>query len=93
MDDFQKNLYVESYTASGRQAVKYHALRQIWLQCVPHIQFMTPRTDVCHHCEEYRVLICKAITEDDKLKLAEESKGQLMKHKGASILPRFNEKG
>ena len=69
--------YVEACTASGKQAAKYHAFRQIWLQCVPDIQFMTPRSDVCHHCEEYRVLISKAVTEDDKLKLAEEFKGHV----------------
>ena len=35
---------------------------------------MTPHSDVCHHCETYRVLISKAVCEDDKLRLAEEFK-------------------
>ena len=64
--------YIEACNASEKQAAKYHAFRQIWLQCVPHIQFMTPRTDVCHHCEEYRVLISKATSEDDKLRFTRE---------------------
>ena len=46
--------YLEACLASGKQAAKYHSFRSIWLQCLPHIQFMTPRTDVCHYCEEYR---------------------------------------
>lgn len=66
--------YVEACVVSGMQAAKYHSFRQIWLQCVPHIQFMTPRTDVCHYCENYRVLISKAISEDDKLRLTQEFK-------------------
>ena len=66
--------YVDACTESEKRAAKYHAFRQIWLQCIPHIQFMTPRTDVCHHCENYRVLISKAVCEDDKLRLAQEFK-------------------
>lgn len=66
--------YVEACVASGKQAAKYHSFRQIWLQCVPHIQFMTPRTDVCQHCENYRVLISKAITEGDKFTLTQQFK-------------------
>lgn len=66
--------YLEACLASGKQAAKYHSFRSIWLQCLPHIQFMTPRTDVCHYCEEYRVLISKAINEDDKLRFSQEFK-------------------
>ena len=51
-----------------------YSVRQIWLQCAPHIQFMTPRTDVCQHCENYQVLISKAITEGDKLTLTQQFK-------------------
>ena len=51
-----------------------YSVRQIWLQCVPHIQFMTPCTDVCQHCENYRVLISKVITESDKLTLTQQFK-------------------
>ena len=62
--------YVTACVATGKTAAKYHAFRQIWLQCIPHIQFMTPRTDVCHYCENFRVLIPKALSEEDKLSLA-----------------------
>ena len=66
--------YFEACVASGKRAAKYHSFRNIWLQCLPHIQFMTPRTDVCHHCEDYRVLISKATSEVDKVRLAQEFK-------------------
>ena len=66
--------YVEACLTSGKHAAKYHSFRHIWLQCLPHVQFMTPRTDVCHYCEEYRVLIVKAISENDKVRLAQEFK-------------------
>ena len=32
---------------------------------------MTPRTDVCHYCEDFRVEIVKAVTEADKTRLAQ----------------------
>jgi len=66
--------YFEACVASGKRAAKYHSFRNIWLQCLPHIRFMTPRTDVCHHCEDYRVLISKATSEVDKVRLAQEFK-------------------
>ena len=63
--------YVQVCAAVGKQAAKYHAFRATWLQCVPHIKFMTPRTDVCHYCEDFRVEIVKAVTEADKTRLAQ----------------------
>ena len=62
--------YVQACVEEGVQAAKYHAFRAIWLRCVPHIKFMTPRTDVCHYCEDFRVGIVAAVTESDKTKLA-----------------------
>ncbi|XP_033739923.1 uncharacterized protein LOC117327181 isoform X1 [Pecten maximus] len=41
--------------------------RRIWHQCLPHIQFMSCKTDVCHKCESFRNRIQKAITEADKM--------------------------
>ena len=35
-----------------------------------HIQSMTPRTDVCSSCENYRVLISNAVLEDEKISLS-----------------------
>ena len=63
--------YVQVCAAVGKQAAKYHTFCAIWLLCVPHIKFMTPRTDVCHYCEDFRVEIVKAVTEADKTKLAQ----------------------
>ena len=33
---------------------------------------MTPRTDVCETCENFRVLISTAVLEDEKLSLSEQ---------------------
>ena len=63
----------------GQQAAKYHAFRAIWVQCVPHIKFMTPRTDVCHYCEDFRTRIVRAITETDKTQLMQEFKEHVEK--------------
>ena len=40
-------------------------------QFLPHIKFMTPRTDVCHHCEGFHILIMKALTEANNTTLME----------------------
>ena len=64
--------YVEACADGGLNAAKYHAFRNIWLKCVPHIRFMTPRTDVCYRCENFRVEIMRAITEEDKTRLVKE---------------------
>ena len=66
------NKYVESCILKDRPAAKYHSFRQIWLHCVPHIKFMTPRTDVCETCENFRVSISTAVLEDEKLSLSEQ---------------------
>ena len=58
--------YLQACADEGEQAAKYHAFRSVWVRCLPHIKFMTPRTDVCHHCESFRVKVMKAITENDK---------------------------
>ena len=64
--------YVESCKAVGKVAAKYHAFRQIWLLCVPHIQFMTPRTDVCQTCEDFRVKIMNSVQEKQKLSYSQQ---------------------
>lgn len=56
------------------QAAKYHAFVGIWQKIVPHVKFMTPRTDVCHYCESYRVQIKHAILEFDKIHLSNKFK-------------------
>ena len=45
----------------GEQVAKYQAFHEMWHKFLPHIKFMTPRTDVCHHCEgfhPYNILFC-----------------------------------
>ena len=66
--------YVEACTSKGMQAAKYHAFVGIWQKIVPHVKFMTPRTDVCHYCESYRVQIKHAILEFDKIHLSNKFK-------------------
>lgn len=64
--------YVEACAEGGLNAAKYHAFRNVWLKCIPHIKFMTPRTDVCYHCENFRVEIMHAVLEEDKTRFAKE---------------------
>ena len=39
---------------------------QVWKSCLPHIQFMTPRTDVCFKCEAHRQAVQNAVDEESK---------------------------
>lgn len=41
--------------------------REIWHDCMPHIKFMTPRTDVCDTCERLRSGVNNAVGEDETL--------------------------
>lgn len=58
--------YLQACADEGEQAAKYHAFHSIRVRFLPHIRFMTPRTDVCHHCENFRIHVMKAVTEDEK---------------------------
>ncbi|KAJ8317532.1 hypothetical protein KUTeg_005436 [Tegillarca granosa] len=53
------------------RSVSESTFRSLWKQCVPHVQFMRARTDVCHICENYRKELQEADTEDEKLNLAQ----------------------
>lgn len=60
--------YVEacnSYTPV-RKSVGLILLKSIWLSCLPHIQLMEPRSDVCHKCDNFKKLIMDSVTEEDK---------------------------
>ena len=35
-------------------ALKYDAFRKLWHQLTPHIQIMSPRTDLCDTCQQLR---------------------------------------
>ena len=59
--------YVESCRPDNKRAVGLSSFRSIWHQCLPHIQFMTARTDVCHKCEVYRRQVADAVGDAQKL--------------------------
>lgn len=62
--------YVEACISNGEEAAKYHAFVSTWHKILPHIKFMTPRTDVCHYCDSYRVQISSAVTESEKIRVS-----------------------
>lgn len=66
--------YAEACISAGERAAKYHAFVSIWHKLLPHIKFMTPRTDVCHYCENFRVQIKSAVDESEKIRLSTEFK-------------------
>ena len=49
------------------KAVDEASMRSIWHQCLPHIKFMTPRTDVCDCCEKLLWKVSSAVGEEEKL--------------------------
>lgn len=53
------------------RSVSESTFRSLWKRCVPHVQFMRTRTDVCHICENYRKELQEVDTEDEKLNLAQ----------------------
>eukprot|EP00117_Sycon_ciliatum_P016477 scpid44506/ scgid15886/ len=69
--------YVTSLEESGIRAVGYHTFRSVWLDCLPNIQIMTPRTDVCSRCENFRRRIQEARTEPEKSAACDEFKQHL----------------
>ena len=64
--------YLHVCAEEGEQAAKYHAFHSIWIKCLPHVKFMTPRTDVCHHCESFRVSLTNSVTETEKITTMQE---------------------
>ena len=53
----------------SQRVMQYRSFVDVWHKCIPEIQFMTPRTDVCSICQGYRNKIKEAISEQDKLTL------------------------
>ncbi len=64
--------YQEACTEKGKTFMQYRSFIDAWHQCLPHIVFMTPRTDVCQTCENYRINIQRAMSEDEKKRLLSE---------------------
>ena len=59
--------YVSACSESGRRHVGYDVFRSVWHQCMPHIHFMTPCTDVCSVCEDMQHRVQSALTEEEKI--------------------------
>ena len=59
--------YVESCIHAERRAAGMSLFCSIWKQCLPHIKFMSPRSDVCDACEKNRRRVTEAVTEEEKL--------------------------
>lgn len=66
--------YVEASLANDPQVkfLKYKSFTSVWKRCLPDIVFMTPRSDVCATCEQFRIDIRDVISEEDKVKLSTE---------------------
>lgn len=47
--------------------VGYSLFKSVWHQCMPHVRFMTPRTDVCAVCKDMRQNVQSAISEEEKV--------------------------
>ena len=62
-------LYQEACREKGKRYMEYRSFIDTWHKCLPHIVFMTPRTDVCQKCENFRVAIKQAVSEDEKKQL------------------------
>ena len=60
-------LYLQACEEMAIRAVCLSSFRDIWHQCIPHIRFITARTDVCHRCEELRRAISDAVEDKEKL--------------------------
>ena len=59
--------YVESCIHAERRAAGISLFCSIWNQCLPHIKFMSPRSDVCDAFEKNRRKVTEAVTEEEKL--------------------------
>ena len=66
--------YVRACCESSRTHVGYDVFRSVWHQCMPHVRFMTPRTDVCAVCEDMRQNVQSALTEEEKISRTTEFK-------------------
>ena len=64
--------YQEACTKENKPFMHYRSFIDSWHQCVPHIIFMTPRTDVCQRCENFRISIQRAVSEECKKTLLAE---------------------
>ncbi|CAG2190974.1 unnamed protein product [Mytilus edulis] len=64
---YEHSKYVSSCVNSEQQYVQLTVFKEVWNACVPHIQFMKPKTDRCKTCFQLREDISGSISEDAKL--------------------------
>ena len=63
--DHVYKMYVES--CGDNRHVKLTLFKMIWNHCLPHIQIIKPRSDLCHNCVKLREVVSAARTDNDKL--------------------------
>ena len=63
------DIYVKSLMEkdASHRIMQYRSFIDVWHKCIPEVQFMSPRTDVCAVCEEYRDKIKTTFLEEDKI--------------------------
>ncbi|XP_062616042.1 uncharacterized protein LOC134277748 [Saccostrea cucullata] len=61
--------YKDACLESSSPSVKLTTFKEAWNSCVPYIQFMKPKTDLCKTCHDLREDITGAYDEKTKLKL------------------------
>ena len=59
--------YKAACETAGKRPVGLSSFKDIWLQYIPHLKVMSPRTDCCTKCENFRVQITRAVTEEEKM--------------------------
>ena len=59
--------YVIACITNTSRHIGYSVFKSVWHQCMPHVKFMTPRTDVCVVCKEMRYCVQSALIEDKKV--------------------------
>ena len=59
--------YVSGCTSINSTHVGYSVFKSVRHKCMPHVRFMTPRTDVCAVCEDMRQNVQSAVTEEEKV--------------------------
>ena len=56
------NKYKESCEEADKRHVGSTVFYEVWNSCVPHIEFMKPKTDLCKTCFELRENIAGEVT-------------------------------
>ena len=65
------NKYKESCEEADKRHVGSTVFYEVWNSCVPHIEFIKPKTDLCKTCFELRENIAGAVNECDKLEMTQ----------------------